>query len=212
MSSSLSGRTELDHIGLLFLRTRRSPGFLLPMWKDRETRSVMERMEMDLLMIRLNACMSTGRHVEARRLLERVLELEPAHGIAHGMMGWVMWALVNDHERALLHFRLAVRWAPGDVNAWMHYLRLLAADGSEDELGQAYGRALAVPGIDRAQVHAVIAYFLERTGRRAQAAEHFRRAMRAATTEAEMREFRAAMVRARGGPLRNRVVNLFAMW
>ena len=171
----------------------------------------MERMEMDLLMIRLNVCMSTGRYTEARTLLEEVLELEPAHGVAHGMMGWIMWVLVNDTERALMHLRLAVRWAPGDVNAHMHYLRLLVCREAEGELREAYTAALGVAGIDRAQVHAVVARYLEQTGRRADAVACYRRAMHAATSEAEIREFRAAMVRARGGPLRHRVAHLLAM-
>lgn len=171
----------------------------------------MERMEMDLLMIRLNACMNAGRYTEARTLLDEVLQAEPAHGVAHGMMGWILWTLVNDPERALTHLRLAVRWAPGEVNAHMNYLHLLASMGREDELREAYRVALGVAGIDRAQVHGLVARYLEHTGRRADAAACYRHAMRAATSAVGVIEFRAAMVRARGGTLRHRVANMLAM-
>ena len=171
----------------------------------------MERMEMDMLMIRLHACMAAGRYVEARRLLEQVLSEEPAHGTAHGMMGWIMWALVNDHERALMHFRNAVRWAPGDVNTWMHYLNLLVASGLGDELHAAYGNALQVPGIDRAQVHAAVARFLERCGDRAEAAELYGRAATAALSSADERAFREARLRLRGGGLRQRLAQMIGM-
>ena len=164
----------------------------------------MERLDMDVLMIRINGLMNSGRHAEARRLLETVLEAEPAHGVAHGMMGWIMWALVDDHERALTHFRCAVRWAPHYTPAWMHYLNLLAGDERGDELHEASHRALAVPGIDRAEVHAIVAEFLERAGHHALALDRRRAAWRAASNaEAEhrhrdhIRRLRARMRRAR---------------
>lgn len=170
----------------------------------------MERLDLDLLMMRLNACMSSGRHSEARRLLDQVLDLEPMHPAAHGMMGWIMWALVGDTERALTHFRLAVR-GHADLNTWMHYLNLLVALGMGDELHAAYHQALAVNGIDRAHVHASVARFLERTGQRSQAAVIYGHAMREATSFQEERGFREARIRVRGGTLRQRMGRLLAM-
>ncbi|MBL8002944.1 MAG: hypothetical protein JNL05_13400 [Flavobacteriales bacterium] len=157
----------------------------------------MERMELDVLMIRINGCMGSGRYAEARRLLDRVLEAEPAHGVAHGMMAWICWALLDDHERALLHFRCAVRWAPGHVNTWMHYLNLLAGDAREEELHATYQRALAVPGIDRAAVHGLVAAYLERAGRRTEALAQYRFALEAATTATAELEYRAHVRRLR---------------
>jgi tetratricopeptide (TPR) repeat protein len=157
----------------------------------------MERMELDVLMIRINGCMGSGRYAEARRMLEQVLVAEPSHGVAHGMMGWICWALLDDHERALVHFRCAVRWAPGHVNTWMHYLGLLAGDGREEELHAACQRALAVPGIDRSAVHALVANFLERSGRRSEALAQYRFALQAATSAGSEQEFRAQVRRLR---------------
>jgi Tfp pilus assembly protein PilF len=157
----------------------------------------MERLEMDVLMIRVHGLMATGRFAEARRLLEIALEAEPAHGVAHGMMGWICWVLLDDHDRALVHFRCAVRWAPGHVNTWMHYLNLLAGDGHEAELHEAFGRALGVPGIDRAVVHTIVAHYLERTGRAEMALTQFRHALRASTTAAAENENRAHVRRLR---------------
>lgn len=157
----------------------------------------MERMEMDVMMIRINACMQGGRYAEARRLLERVLEEEPAHGVAHGMLGWMCWSLVEDHERALMHFRNAVRWAPGHVTSWMHYLGLLAGDGLEEELHGAYHRALGVAGIDRTEVHLLVARYLDRTGRRAEALTVYRSALRSGALGAAESEARSAIARIR---------------
>jgi hypothetical protein len=164
----------------------------------------MDRLELDVLMIRISGLMNSGRHGEARRLLETVLEAEPTHGVAHGMMGWLMWALVEDHERALTHFRCAVRWAPHHQPGWMHYLSLLAGDGRMEELREASDRALQVPGIDRAEVHAIVAGALERAGHGALALVLWRAARNnALTVEAEhrhrahIRRLRARMRRAR---------------
>lgn len=169
----------------------------------------MERMEMDVLMIRVNACLNSGRHTEARRLLEQVLEAEPAHGVAHGMMGWVLWALVNDHERALMHFRLGVRWASGHTVTWMHYLNLLAGDGLEQELHEVYHRALAVPGIDATEVRCIVARYLERTGRMRDAITVYRAALRSAGHASEA-EIRTAMARLRRRVRRARWASLLS--
>ena len=157
----------------------------------------MEHLELDVLMIRIHGLMATGRYAEARRLLESVLEAEPAHGVAHGMMGWICWALIDDHERALVHFRCAVRWAPGHANTWMHYLNLLAGDGLEEELHEAYLTALRVAGIDRAAVHTIVAQYMERSGRHEMALSQFRHALRASTTAAAESDSRAHIRRLR---------------
>lgn len=157
----------------------------------------MERMELDVMMIRINGLMSSGRYAEARRLLEEVIDAEPAHGIAHGMLGWICWALLEENERALVHFRCAVRWAPTYLNAWMHYLNLLASMGAGDELLDAAGRALAMNGIDRSEVHAIVARFLERAGRHEAALERHRMALSASATAAAENEHRAHIRRLR---------------
>lgn len=164
----------------------------------------MERLEIDVLMIRVHGMMSSGRYAEARRLLDRVIEAEPAHGVAHGMLGWIHWALLDDHATALVHFRCALRWAPTHVNTWMHYLHLLASDGLEEELHEAYGRALGVAGIDRAEVHAIVARYLERCGHPAVALGRYREALRWAVTTAAEQEHRASIRRVRARLRRRR--------
>lgn len=164
----------------------------------------MERLEMDVLMIRVNGMMNSGRYAEARLLLDRVIEAEPAHGGAHGMLGWIHWALLDDHGTAVVHFRCAVRWAPAHVPTWMHYLHLLAGDGMEEELHEAYGRALGVAGIDRAEVHAIVARYLERYGRPDLAMGRYREALRSAVTTAAENEHRASIRRVRSRLRRRR--------
>lgn len=163
----------------------------------------MERLELDVLMIRINALMGSARYAEARRLLEAVLEAEPAHGVAHGMLGWMLWALAEEPERAVAHLRCAVRWAPRHASSWMHYLHVLAELGAGEELLRAADRALGVPAIDRAEVHAVLAGFLERSGRADLALARWRMARDCALSAeaerrcaAQVRRLRARRVRA----------------
>ncbi|MDQ3100922.1 MAG: tetratricopeptide repeat protein [Bacteroidota bacterium] len=156
----------------------------------------MERLEMDVLMIRVNGCMNSGRYAEARRLLDRVIEAEPAHGIAHGMLGWICWALLDEHDRALVHFRCGVRWAPNCTSTWIHYMNLLAVDGHEEELNDVFRRALTVPGIDRTDVNCIVARYLERTGRVTNALTYYRNA-RNTTNDAAYAELTANIRRIR---------------
>lgn len=157
----------------------------------------MDALEIDVLMIRINGMMSSGRFAEARRLLERVIDAEPAHGVAHGMLGWICWALLDENERAMTHLRCAVRWAPAYINARMHHLNLLAAVGEGEELMEAARNALTVPGIDRAEVHAIVARFLERAGLHEAALERHRHALAVASSTATENEHRAHIRRLR---------------
>ncbi|MFN3874841.1 MAG: hypothetical protein ACK4L7_02880 [Flavobacteriales bacterium] len=167
----------------------------------------MEPLGLDVLMIRINALMGSSRYAGERRLLEAVLEAEPAHGVAHGMLGWMLWALSDEPERAVVHLRCTVRWAPRHASNWVHYLDVLAEPGAGEELLQAADRALGVPAIDRAEVHAVQAGFHERSGHADQALTRWRMARdRALTAEAERRY--AAQVRR----LRARWVRALLAW
>jgi hypothetical protein len=168
----------------------------------------MERMEIDVMMIWVHGLMNSGRYAEARRMLGHVLELEPAHGVAHGMLGWIHWALLDDHATALVHLRCAVRWAPGHVNSWMHYLHLLAGDGMGEELLEASGRALSVGGIDRAAVHALVARHMECTGRPELALVRYREALAWAVSAAAEAEHRANVRRLRARLRRRRLSRL----
>ena len=157
----------------------------------------MERLELDVLMIRVNGCMNSGRYAEARRLLDRVIEVEPTHGIAHGMLGWICWALLDEHDRALIHFRCGVRWAPNYTNTWIHYMNLLAGDGHEEELNDVFRRALNVPGIDRCEVNCIVARYLERTCRVADALNFYISARNATANGAAYAELTANIKRVR---------------
>lgn len=159
----------------------------------------MERMDLDILMIRVRMHLAHHRFVKARGLLEHVLEMEPGHGIAHGMMAWVCWQLLDDAERATVHYRAAIHFAPTHVPHYMAFAQLLADTGRVDDLRTLHGTAISVAGIDKAALHELLATALERAERFAEAADAFRDAARATheVSETQRLMHQHARVRAR---------------
>ena len=137
----------------------------------------MERLELDVLMIRANLHLANGRYVEARRILDEVLTEDPGHGIAHGLMGWLCWILLDDADRASIHYRASIHFAPEHA---AHYeqpnLSLIA---------------------DKAALHGELATALERAGRTGEALIAFRAAAAAATDLTAERKYTAQAVRVR---------------
>lgn len=163
----------------------------------------MERMELDILMIRVNMHLAEGRYVDARRILETVLEDEPGHGVAHGFMGWICWVLLDDPQRAALHYRAAIRFAPAHVAHYLAFTRMLVATGRLAELRELHAQAIQVPGVDRAVLHEELATALEAAECFSEAADAFRNAAHAAHEVSEvqrlMRNRERVRARARRG-------------
>jgi tetratricopeptide (TPR) repeat protein len=157
----------------------------------------MERIELDILMIRVNLYLANGRYVEARQVLDEVLVEEPGHGVAHGYMAWLCWALLDDADRAEAHYRAAIRFAPAHVAHYAAYARLLTETGRIDTLIELHRSAITVPGVVRSQLHELLAVALERADRFAEAGEAFRNAAAATSDPAEERRLMRQHVRVR---------------
>lgn len=162
----------------------------------------METLELDVLMIRVNMHLANGRYVEARRVLEDVLADDPGHGIAHGLMGWLCWILLDDADRASVHYRAAIRFAPDHAPHYERFAETLAASGRVDELRRLVDEATAVAGADKAALHGQLARALERAGRAEEALAAYRAAVSAATDLTTERNYtaQAARVRRKLGP------------
>lgn len=153
-----------------------------------EERTDMERLELDVLMIRVNQYLASGRYVEARRALEHVLEEEPGHGIAHGFMGWLCWVLLDDADRATVHYRAAIRFAPGHLPHYYGFASMLGACGRLADLRTLVVEAAEVPGIDRSVLYAELAAALEKAGAMQESVDAYRKAVGLATDpSAELR-------------------------
>ena len=157
----------------------------------------MERLELDVLMIRVNQHLANGRYVEARRALEDVLAEEPGHGIAHGFMGWLCWILLDDADRAAVHYRAAIRFAPGHLTHYYGFASMLGACGRLDELRALVTDAASVPGIDRAELQAELAAAFEKAGRLKEAMAAYKLAIAAAVDMAAEQRYTAHYQRVR---------------
>ena len=157
----------------------------------------MERLDLDLLMIRMQVCLAEQRFTQARRLLDEVLDEDPGHGVAHGCMAWLCWMLLDETDRAVQHYRFAIRFAPKHAEHHLNFARLLAQRGRLDELVEVHRNALDVPGIDRHTLHLVLGAAFEQAGRYQESLRAYRNAGEAATDPGGEAMARGAMQRVR---------------
>ncbi|MCX7380493.1 MAG: tetratricopeptide repeat-containing glycosyltransferase family protein [Alphaproteobacteria bacterium] len=119
-----------------------------------------------------HALFTAGRHVDARRLFERVLRSDPRQHDALNLLGLIA-AEQGEIERAVQLLRRAVAAMPGFGNGWCNLGLMLARLGRHEEALEAYARGSAVAGTPGADLLSALQHnrglSLQKLGRRTEA-------------------------------------------
>jgi tetratricopeptide (TPR) repeat protein len=93
-----------------------------------------------------------GEYAECKRRLLDMLDQEPGFGRAHHLLGCLYFYVLDDHEKAARHMRLAVKFAPGYPAAFVNYARLLNYRNRHMELLELVAEALEVEGVSKCMI------------------------------------------------------------
>lgn len=90
-----------------------------------------------------------GEYAECKRRLLDMLEQEPAFGRAHHLIGCLYFYILDDHEKAYRHMKLAVKFAPNYPAGFVNYARLLNYLNRHREVLMLIPQALSVEGVNK---------------------------------------------------------------
>jgi len=126
-----------------------------------------------------------GEIADAKAILMRVIEDEPAFGQAHNHLGWIYWTKLSDYNKAAMHLDLAVKFSP-DYPGGFHNCCWVAYEmGDFAKVFEVAEKGLNVKGANKANFYRVMAYAKEVTGDLKAAVSFIEKAI-SVTTENEM--------------------------
>lgn len=94
-----------------------------------------------------------GEYLEGKNLLMEILEIEPVYGRAHSYLGWYYFAQMSDHEKALLHYELALKYDADFAGTHYNYVNLLFSMGRYEEMENAAFKAMTVSGVEKSDMY-----------------------------------------------------------
>jgi len=105
-----------------------------------------------------------GEIADAKVILIRIIEDEPAFGRAHNHIGWIYWTKLSDFEKAAMHLDLAVKFSP-DYPGGFHNCCWVAFEmGDFAKVFEVAEKGLNVKGVNKANFFRVMAYAMEMNG------------------------------------------------
>ncbi|WP_130734996.1 hypothetical protein [Flavobacterium sp. J27] len=85
------------------------------------------------LFIKADSLISEGNVSEAKELLEDILAQCPDFGKAHNHLGWIHYNKLSNHERAIYHYKLAIKFDSKYPASYINYAYLLVDLGKYKE-------------------------------------------------------------------------------
>lgn len=143
---------------------------------------VMERyMDAEARFLHAQILIERGEFVEAKAVLEEILQDEPDYGRAHNHLGWIYHRKYINLNRAEYHLRLAVKFAPDYPGGYINYASVLTEIEKFELVEQVATKALEVKGINKAYVLYFLALAKEMTAGPKEGIKHLRIAKNAAS-------------------------------
>jgi hypothetical protein len=90
-----------------------------------------------------------GEYGECKRKLLDLLDQEPAFGRAHDLLACLYYHVFTDLTKSAEHLRLAVKFTPTFVPAYINYARILNFLNRKKELHELIEKALQVEGMNK---------------------------------------------------------------
>ncbi|MDN5204724.1 hypothetical protein QQ008_25255 [Fulvivirgaceae bacterium BMA10] len=131
--------------------------------------------------LKANELISDYRYLKAKRVLEQLLEIDPDHGQAHNILGWIFHYPIEDYERASYHYQLSMQFAPRYPYSYRNYIYLL------NELGRYYDaicmvkKSLSVMGIEKDIIYQQLGEAMEHLERYKEAIDAYKHGIRFST-------------------------------
>ena len=134
---------------------------------------------------------------EGRRLLEEALSIEPVFGKAHTLLGWLYLFQINDWEKAEIHLKLALKYAPSYSTPYLHMSYILFEKGRFKELTGLLDKALTVGGVSKALIYNNYGRMFEADGQFRKAVRFYKTAIQWAFSEEELQMIKTNIKRCR---------------
>lgn len=134
-------------------------------------------------------------YAQGKKLLEEILEMEPAYGRAHNHLGWLYYAKLDNYEKAEYHYKLAKKFAPEYPSGYINLSYILVETKRYEEAKANAEEALKVAAMNRAIIYNELGRTEELQGNYKDALKHYRNALRLCMNKNELDIYNANIER-----------------
>lgn len=118
------------------------------------------------------------RYAEAMQTLEAILAEQPSYGKAYNHLGWLYETKYRDLNKAEEYYKKCVEIEPEYAPVYMNLAVVLSSASKWNELEQLLGKALTIPGVDKAAIYNEYGIMHELKGDYDTAIKNYREAIR----------------------------------
>jgi Tfp pilus assembly protein PilF len=158
---------------------------------------VMETMALERFVQSAENAFEQSDYLEGMRILEQALIIEPCYGKAHNYMGWLYLYQINDWDKAEIHLKLALKYAPTFSEPYINMSYLLFEKGKFDELTELLTNAIAVGGVQKSFIYNEYGKMFEANGKLRKAVNFYKAAVRWAFNEQDLNNYKDNIRRCR---------------
>lgn len=141
--------------------------------------------------------LSYGETPKGLRLLNEIINADPAYARAHYQLGKIYFYDIKDYQAAGYHFQTCAELEPLFPDVYMPYLELLVFLNMERKVNDIASRALRVAGVKTAAVYKQLGLLCEKQKNWNEALQAYRDAFMEATNKEEKHEIEDNISRVR---------------
>ncbi|WP_281234217.1 tetratricopeptide repeat protein [Flavobacterium gelatinilyticum] len=83
--------------------------------------------------IKADSLIADGNIADGKEMLEEILSQYPDFGKAHNHLGWIYYYKLNNYDKGIFHYKLAMKFDPKYNAPYLNYTYLLVDLGRYDE-------------------------------------------------------------------------------
>lgn len=141
--------------------------------------------------------LSYGETPKGLRLLNEIINADPAYARAHYQLGKIYFYDIKDYQAAGYHFQTCAELEPSFPDVYMPYLELLVFLNMERKVNDIASRALTVAGVKTAAVYKQLGLLCEKQKNWNEALQAYRDAFMEVTNKEEKHEIEDNISRVR---------------
>lgn len=134
-------------------------------------------------------------YIEAKRVLEQLIDDEPNHGPAHNLTGWLFFHHLDNPKQAAKHYQLAIQYAPNFPYTYRNYVQLLVYVGAYQDAINWVDRALLITEVEKEILLAEKGKAYELLQHFPEAARYYHEAMLATVDDDKIEDYESALAR-----------------
>jgi tetratricopeptide (TPR) repeat protein len=157
----------------------------------------MEKHILETYLKKAEKAIEENEFLEALKILEEALTIDPKFGKAHSHLGWLYLYKIVDWGKAEIHLEMALQYSPEYSAAYIHMSHLLFEKRNFGKLAELLSKAGMIDSINKSFVFNEFGRMYEVSGNYGTAISYYKQAIRWSLDEQDLNHYKESIKRCR---------------